>query len=352
MQFPLLRATSYRTIHLPKQGDKRLPVDQHVIDKSHISIPIKGNTTSLTAEVLMKAFKHRHRAEIPLHKESNPATTMERDFTKCDFDEAANDPRLQAKFNSYFNQLTVDKLKKMDARQLNILLKQIINYDHGDKLKKPLLSWFAELTEFFDCHYNTVKMMSHSQRELAIGIISKYTPNSYNADLKGYKSQLPHPIDVWNENKSIIKKLQSGEVEPSKYLTQDEMELLLTPKPPNLKLRYHFLTSICLDNTRRREWFDNWINKLEENKDALSDKEKAEISQLLKESKYLPWMSDNDFGRLIKLNANFIDIPSSMREIKPSNANNSKSEVTFIEPVSIAERTFIEPIVQYEQVVP
>lgn len=292
------------------------------------------SATSL-GKIFLNALRYKHSKEIN-YTDIEKATVVKSDnFTHFDFF-VEDDTELKKNILKDFEKLTTDKVSDMTNIALNICLKKILELDNGNRLEKPLSSWLAYLTEFFDCHYNALKTVSGSQREIAIAVISEYI--SEGDFIKGNGKSLPHPHDIWEENKAKINKLFSGkDFEEAKYLTAKERKDLLISPLREIRggnLRYNFLADIYLDNAKRRKWFEDWTRELADKTNKginLSQKDLNKIQELLKESKHTSWL---DKKMLAKLNyLGNIETNCAVRTENNDDAYNATdlSDVTFID---------------------
>ena len=319
----------------PGQLFRKIPAHQND-DKSFSAIS--------PGEIFLNALRYKHSKEIN-YTDIEKATVVKPDnFTHCDFF-AEDDTELKKNILKDFEKLTPDKVSDMTNIALNICLKKILELDNGNRLEKPLSSWLAYFTEFFDCHYNALEIVSSSQREIAIAVISEYIS-------EGNGKPLPHPYDIWKENKVKINKLFSGEnFEEAKYLTAKERKDLLTSPLREVrggKLRYNFLADIYLDNAKRRKWFEDWTGELADKTDKginLSPEDLHKIQDLLKESEHVSWV---DKKMLAKLNyLGNIEANCAVRTENNDNAYNvtdALSDVTFIDTSNdkTVERNFTD----------
>lgn len=291
----------------------------------------KSFSATSPGEIFLNALRHKHSKEIN-YTDVEKATVVKPDnFTHFDFS-VEDDTELRKSILKDFEKLTPDKVRDMTNTALNICLKKILELDNGNRLEKPLSSWLVHLTEFFDCHYYALKMMSGSQREIAIAVISEYIS-------EGNSKSLSHPHDIWKENKVKINKLFSGEdFEEAKHLTAKEKKDLLTSPLREIRggnLRYNFLADIYLDNAKRRKWFADWTRGLADKLSKgvnLSQEDLNKIQDLLKESKHVSWL---DKKMLAKLNyLGNLETSSAVRTENNDDAHNvtdDLSAITFID---------------------
>ena len=156
------------------------------------------------------------------------AEITSRYFCTTSIDETQNDEMELNQILSNFKELTAEKVMNMSNPELDIYLSKIADLDSGDQLEKPLFLWLAYFREFFVCHYNQIKTMSSTQREIAKAIILEYIPVSqkdlFLADFKN-PALILSPRDVWHENKLQIKKLLENE----HFENYDYLELIWEP---------------------------------------------------------------------------------------------------------------------------
>ena len=198
-----------------------------------------------------------------------------------------------------FKDLTLEKVKDMKNLELKSTLSKIIAFDCGKKFDIPLSSWFVYLVEFFDCHYSYLGMISSSQRNIAIEIISKYLPENKETSFFGVDS---HPSTIRELNKSKVKKLLANKwIEECDFLTRSEIQQIkqgATSMIGGKKLRYNYIIDIYFDNAQKRKWFDSWIKDIEQN---LNNQQMKELNDLLIDIKYTDWSTAERSARLAKL---------------------------------------------------
>lgn len=314
---------------IQEQSFRRIP---NYKDSGLLSPPINAE------KIFSDALRRKHNNKEINYTDGETVIVMQHDgFTHFDFS-VEDDTGLKKNILEALEKLTPDEVRGMTNTTLNIWLKKILELDCGDKLEKPLSLWLAYLTEFFDCHYNALKMMSGSQREIAIAVISEYI--SEGDSIKGNGKSLSHPHDIWKENKVKINKLFSGEdFEEAKYLTAKEKKDLLTSPLREIRggnLRYNFLADIYLDNAKRRKWFAGWTRELVDKLSKgvnLSQEDLNKIQELLiKESKHVSWL---DKKMLTKLNyLGNLETSSAVRTENNNDAHNvtdDLSAITFID---------------------
>ncbi|MBI3591234.1 MAG: hypothetical protein HY094_07670 [Candidatus Melainabacteria bacterium] len=208
-----------------------------------------------------------------------------------------------------FKDLILEEIKNMKNLELKNQLSEILNLDNGIKLDKPLSSWLVYIVEFFDCHYSNLGIISSSQRDTAIEIISKYLPEDEKQKVDFLNSyNTTHPIELWESNKSKIKKLLSNEpIEESAYLIPSEVRQLkegIKLMKGGAQLRYNYLVDIYFDTAHKRQWFNTWITNAEQNltkEQKLSDKQLEELNYLLINIKHTDWTTAEINERLLKL---------------------------------------------------